>query len=54
MAAAVRVADAGKPVVACLDIAAAQQTALADARDGDRIVVFGSFYTVAAALPASL
>jgi len=54
LAAAVRAAAAGKPVVACPDIAAAQQQALADARDGDRIVVFGSFYTVAAALSASL
>jgi dihydrofolate synthase/folylpolyglutamate synthase len=54
LVAAVRAADAGKPVVACLDIAAALHAALAAARDGDRIVVFGSFYTVAAALPASL
>ncbi|MBI3775166.1 MAG: bifunctional tetrahydrofolate synthase/dihydrofolate synthase [Gammaproteobacteria bacterium] len=51
---AVHVVAMGKPVVALPDIATAQQQALADARDGDRIVVFGSFYTVAAALPASL
>ena len=49
-----RATDVGKPVFAFADIAAAQQHALADARDGDRIVVFGSFYTVAAALPESL
>ncbi len=54
LAAAARVAGAGKPVFALPDIAAAQEKALSDARDGDRIVVFGSFYTVAATLPASL
>lgn len=54
LAAAARRADAGKPVFACADIAAAQQQACSDAREGDRIVVFGSFYTVAAALRASL
>lgn len=54
LAAAARRADAGKPVFAYADIAAAQHQACSDARDGDRIVVFGSFYTVAAALRASL
>lgn len=49
-----RAVDASKPVFACPDIAIAHQKALSDARAGDRIVVFGSFYTVAAALSASL
>ena len=54
LAIAARAADAGKTVFACSGIAAAQQKAISEARTGDRIVVFGSFYTVAAALPASL
>ena len=49
-----RAVDASKPVFACQDITTAQQKALSEARAGDRIVVFGSFYTVAAALSASL
>jgi len=37
-------------VMACADVAAACDAAKAEARDGDRILVCGSFYTVAAAL----
>jgi len=37
-------------VTACADVAAACDAAKAEARDGDRILVCGSFYTVAAAL----
>jgi len=37
-------------VVACADVAAACEAAKAEGRDGDRILVCGSFYTVAAAL----
>ena len=38
--------DPGKPVQACNDIPGAYGKAVADARAGDRVVVFGSFYTV--------
>ena len=54
LAAAARRTDAAKPVVAYPDIAAALSQARCDAHSGDRIVVFGSFYTVAAALRTSL
>jgi dihydrofolate synthase/folylpolyglutamate synthase len=37
-------------VVACADVAAACEAAKAEAQDGDRILVCGSFYTVAVAL----
>lgn len=47
---AARQVAAGKPVASCGEIAAALDQAQAEARPGDRIVVFGSFYTVAAAL----
>lgn len=39
-----------KRVIACADVAVACDGAKAEARDGDRILVCGSFYTVAAAL----
>jgi len=41
-------------VVACADVSAACAVAKADARDTDRILVCGSFYTVAAALSHSI
>ncbi len=37
-------------VMACPDVAAACEAAIGEAREGDRILVCGSFYTVAAAL----
>ncbi len=45
------VAGTGTPLHACAGIAQAFRAARADAQPGDRIVVFGSFYTVGAILP---
>ncbi|NIP71883.1 MAG: bifunctional tetrahydrofolate synthase/dihydrofolate synthase [Gammaproteobacteria bacterium] len=49
-----RAAGVGGPVRACATVAEACETAALDAVAGDRIVVCGSFHTVAAALEAGL
>ena len=41
-------------MTACQSVADAGRRARADAAPGDRVVVFGSFHTVAAALRADL
>jgi len=49
---ALRVANVTAPVIRCDDVADAMQRARERAGPDDRILVFGSFYTVAAALRA--
>ncbi|MDQ2695786.1 MAG: bifunctional tetrahydrofolate synthase/dihydrofolate synthase [Pseudomonadota bacterium] len=52
--AALRTGGIIAPAMTFADVATACRTAAADARAGDRVVVFGSFYTVAEALAAGL
>ena len=54
LAAAAHRVDTDKPISVCSDMAAALAQACGNAHTGDRIVIFGSFYTVAAALRPSL
>lgn len=49
----IKAADAAKPVTVCASIAAAYAQACERATENDRILIFGSFYTVAAAMQAS-
>ncbi len=49
----IEAADAAKPVTVCASITAAYAQACERAMENDRILVFGSFYTVAAAMQAS-
>jgi len=51
--ACIEAADTGHPVTACMDMRAARRAALDAAHPGDRILVCGSFYTVAEWLAAS-